>query len=100
MKQPKQAFDIQLIKDVKEYHAYHGDKDVKLIGFVCDPVGESLILTHVTDENGKKASCLLEFEWGYGEEKFNIREFNGGPREEEYCMLCQYMGAECNEHAV
>ena len=90
---PTQAFDVELIKAVREYHDWHGDKNVKLVAFVCDPIGEPLLLTRVTDEHGKEASCLLEFYWDGLEEKFDVKEYTGGNRDNEYCMCAMYMGS-------
>lgn len=83
-----QKIDYKLRKAVLDYHDYHGDKDVEIVGFVCDPVGESMIHTRVTDENGKPVSCLLQF---YYNGDWNISEYDGLHRECEHCLLQDYM---------
>ena len=82
----QQAFDYSLRKAVEAYHEYHGDKNVHLIRFVCDPCGDSLLLTRVTDADGHKMSVLLECNNWSG--VWNINEDRSCSREEEYCMLC------------
>ena len=89
----KQGFDRRLVRDVNEYHDWHGDTKVELKGFVCDPAGEPLLWTRAVDENKHKVSTLLSFTWNGLEEKFNIHEVEGGPRENENCMLCSYMNS-------
>lgn len=101
MKYPKQEFDTSLKKAVLDYHEWHGDKNVKLIGFFCDPLGHPLLLTRATDENGKKVSVLLEFYYSFSASgEWDIKEYDGRPREDEYYMLCRQMsgcgGVDCD----
>lgn len=94
MKQPKQTFEPTLAKAVKEYHEWHGDKNIKLIDFICNPLGDSLILTRVTDEQGNKISCLLEFYYMNDDNGWDIREYNHSERDNEYMLMQDYIGFE------
>lgn len=97
-KQPKQGFDVGIIRAVKAYHEFHHDTQVELVRFVCNPVGEPMILTRVVGEDKKKMSCLLEFNWRYVdvnehemEQQWEVIERESIERKDEYYMLCHYM---------
>lgn len=81
----KQAFDHDLRLAVEAYHDYHGDHNVRLVRFVCDPLGNPQILTRSTDNTGRKVSCLLNFFWNG--RVWDISENESCLREDEHCML-------------
>ena len=54
----KQKFSSSLLKAVIEYNHAHGDVEVKPIRFVCNPMGEPLLLIRAKCNNGKRYSCL------------------------------------------
>ena len=93
MKLPKQMFEPSLEKAVKDYHEWHGDRNVKLMCFICDAIGESLLLTRVTDEQGNKLSCLLEFYYMNDDDGWDIREYNHSERDDEPMLIQCYMGS-------
>lgn len=94
-RKPKQYFAADLKKAVLDYHEWHGDTNVQLIGFVCDCLGDSLILTRVKDENKKKQSCLLSFYVMAGGE-WDISEVESCSRENEFYMVQERMGGDVN----
>lgn len=91
-RKPKQTYDYSLRKAVLEYHEWHRDSHVELKGFVCDERGEPMILTRVIDEHGKPYSVLLEFYWDAVYARWDIKEYTGTPRKNEFDILQEYMG--------
>lgn len=94
-RKPIQYFAADLKQAVLEYHEWHGDTNVRLMGFVCDSLGDSMILTRVKDQQGKKQSCLLSFYIMYGG-KWDISEAESCPREDEFDMVQTMMGGDPN----
>ena len=95
---PKQRFDDALAKSVIEYHEWHHDKKVEIVSFVCDSTGTPNILTRVTDEHGKKISCLLDFDYRFAEndsgemiQVWDVNEVTSSDREDEYQMVQNMM---------
>ena len=83
----KQAFDVDIEDSVVHYHRGHGDKNIVLHGFVCDPKGRPLVHTRVIDSSGQKYSCLL-----YVDDLGIVKELGQCYREDEQKMLQKYMG--------
>ena len=102
-KQPKQGFAAEIYAAVKEYHEYHGDKQIQPVRFVCDPYGAPMILTRVVGADKQKMSCLLEFHSHCKYEngnpvgvEYDVIERDSIKRKDEYYMLCRFMtGCGC-----
>ena len=95
-RKPKQYFAADLEKAVRDYHEWHGDTNVQLIGYVCDCLGDAWILTRVKDEQKKKKSCLLDFYIMAGGE-WDISEMESCDRADEFYMVQERMGGNVNE---
>ena len=90
----KQGFDQELEKAVIEYHECHRDKGTKLIKFVCNPMGEPLLLIRCYDEAGNKMSVLDSFYWDAVYGRWDFSDLYWAKRENERALVAGYMGAE------
>ena len=92
MRKLKQQINKDIVKAVTEYHEWHGDKNICVIRFVCNSIGEPLIWTRVMDEHGRHVTCLLDFDFHHedGNLIWDIIEVYHSSREDEDNLISGY----------
>lgn len=94
----KQSFAPGLVRAVAEYFIPHRDKKIKLVRFVTDLEGDTMLLVRMTDAQGVKLSTLMSYCRDYGSEdpEYDVREEFTVPREDEQKMLAWHMTADAD----
>jgi hypothetical protein len=87
----KQVFCKDLEDAVMSYHEGHRDTGVKLVKFVCSPMGEPLILVRCVDEYSHKISILTSFFYDAVYRRWDISDLYWSLREDESELLESYM---------
>ena len=88
----KQVFCKDLEDAVVFYHECHRDKDVKLVKFVANPRGDTLILVRFVNEAGVKTSSLDRYIWDYVYDRWDISDPLYTDRKREKIMVDNYIG--------
>ena len=87
----KQIFCKDLEDAVVFYHECHRDKDVKLVKFVTNPTGTTLVLVRFVDETGKKMSSLDGYIFDYLRYEWTISDLLYAERDNEKKLVEDYM---------
>ena len=85
----KNSFAPGLVKAVKEYYWWNGDRCAHAVRFVKDAHGNEVLLVRLTDAQGVRLSGLMTA-WPWADGHWDVHEFQTADREDEAELIADF----------